>query len=168
VLLRIGTSGGLQSFINPGDFVITTGALGFEDTYTRYVYDNYPPVAHHEIVSELIKQAKHTGVAYHPGLTASTASFYAGQGRAISDFPIRNKTLVDDLEKMRVCNFEMESSTVLTLGALNNSKAGCMCIAVNNRHQDVFITPELMKQREVEAVKLGLETLLNIYHDYHA
>jgi uridine phosphorylase len=162
ILLRIGTCGGIQSFIQPGDFVITTGALAFEDTSTRYVYDNYPPVAHHEFVAELINQSKKKGIVCHAGLTAATSSFYAGQGRAISGFPMRNKNIIEDMEAMHVLNFEMESSIVLTMAALNKSKAGCLCIALNNRQEDKFIEPALMKQREKEAVELGLETLLVI------
>ena len=158
--LRIGTSGGLQEFINPGDFVITTGSIPLEDISTRYVYPGYPAVAHHKMVSTLVSECEKIKQTYHCGLTASSDSFYAGQGRVVLDLPIQNASILDDMERMKVLNFEMESSIIFTLAALKNCVAGCMCIALNNRQKDSVISPELAKQQELVAIKVGLNTLL--------
>jgi uridine phosphorylase len=162
VLLRVGTCGGIQDFIQPGDLIVTTGALRLEDTSGQYVSGMYPALSHHEVVAALIRNLEKSGFAHHIGLTASTSSFYAGQGREIPGFPSRNSTLLNEMEAMHVLNFEMESSLVLTLAALNQSKAGCLCVALNNRKENRFIDTELMYRREKEAVKLGLDTLLEI------
>lgn len=162
VLLRVGTSGGIQDHIQPGDLIVTTGSLRLEDTTNQYVRSAYPAVAHHEVVAALIHTLQKAGCTYHVGLTASTSSFYAGQGRKIPGFPSQNLTLLAEMESLHVLNFEMESSLVLTLAALNQSKAGCLCLSLNNRNADQFIELELMHQKEKEAVKLGLDTLLGI------
>ena len=161
-LLRVGTCGGIQSYIQPGDLIVTTGALRLEDTTSQYVGSAYPALSHHGVVSALVRNLQKTRFAYHVGLTASTSSFYAGQGRDIPGFPARTPTLLHEMESLHVLNFEMESSLVLTLAALNQSKAGCLCVALNNRKENRFIDLDLMYQREQEAVKLGLDTLLEL------
>ncbi len=162
VLLRVGTCGGIQGYIQPGDLIVTSGALRFEDTTAQYVPNMYPALSHHEVVAALIQNLKKSGYTHHVGLTASTSSFYAGQGREIPGFPSRNLNRVEEMEALHVLNFEMESSLVLTLAALNQSKAGCLCVALNNRKENRFIDTAVMYQREKEAVKLGLDTLLDI------
>jgi len=162
VLLRVGTSGGIQAHIQPGDMIVTTGALRLEDTSAHYVSPTYPSIAHHEVITALIQQLKASKLAYHVGLTASTSSFYAGQGRDIPGFPSRRGTLLQEMEERHILNFEMESSIVLTLAALHQSKAGCLCIAVNNRQENRFMDLTLMHQREKEAVQVGLDSLLDI------
>ena len=163
VLIRVGTCGGIQSYIQPGDLIVTTGALRLEDTSSQYVPNAYPALSHYEVVATLRRNVQQSGITHHVGLTASTSSFYAGQGRDIPGFPPRNGNLLQEMEALHVLNFEMESSLVLTLAALNQSKAGCLCVALNNRKEDRFIEAALMYQREKEAVKIGLDTLVEIF-----
>jgi uridine phosphorylase len=162
VLFRVGTSGAVQKYVQSGDFVLSTGALRLENTSTHYVYKGYPSLAHYEVVYRAVEKCKEKGVKYHTGVTACSSSFYAGQDRAIKNFPLRHDHLLQDLERMGIVNMEMESSIVFTLSTLNQSKAGCLCIAVNNRQEDIFIDPELMREKEKEDLLLGLEILLSV------
>jgi uridine phosphorylase len=74
------------------------------------------------------------------GLAASTDSFYVGQGREGFGgyFPSRYASLISDLRQARVLCFEMESSTLFTLGRLYGLKTGALFAVVANRATDEF------------------------------
>ena len=77
--------------------------------------EGYPAIASHEVVIALIEAAEKLGYPYHVGLTVTASGFYGAQGRKIPGFPLRHPNLVEDLAKLNILNFEMESSTLFTL-----------------------------------------------------
>src|SRR5262249_49012902 len=77
---------------------------------------------------------------YHVGVTASTDSWYLGQGRpGLDDYaPSFSQTLLPDLQAAGVLNFEMESSALLTLAGLYRLRAGAIFVVIANRVEDTF------------------------------
>ena len=86
IIIRVGSCGALHGNINLGDVVISSGAVRLEDTSLRFVDDNYPSIAHYEVILALIEASKHE--SYHVGITAAASGLYAAQGREIPGFPI--------------------------------------------------------------------------------
>lgn len=147
-MIRVGSCGGLQPHIKVGDVVITTGAVRLEGTSKEYVRPEYPAVADYRIVAALIEAAKSLKATYHVGITASTDSFYTGQGRPSFGgyFPSFQEHLIKDLQQAKVQNFEMEASCLLTLGSLFGLQTGCISVVVADRNGGVFkITDEMEK-----------------------
>ena len=158
--LRIGTSGGLQEYIDVADFVISTGAVRLENTSTYFVPENYPAISNHEVNLALIAQCEENNFPYHLGLTATASGFYGAQGRNIPGIPIRYPNLQDDLSKLGISNLEMEASTLLTLASLKKFRASAICIAINNRQHGTFATPEQMHDAEINIGNVGFEAML--------
>jgi uridine phosphorylase len=78
-------------------------------------------------------------MTYHLGVSAATASFYAGQSRpAFRDYIGVNDDRVAQLQAMGVLNFEMESATVFTLSSLFGLRGGAACIVVADRFRNEF------------------------------
>jgi uridine phosphorylase len=140
--VRVGSCGALQADMDPGDLVITTGAVRQEGTSEAYVREDYPAVAHGEVVSALVAAAERLDYDYHTGITMSSDSFYAGQGRpAFGGYEaVGSEDLIEELERANVRNVEMEAAAILTLANLFGLRAGAVCTVYANRETGEFRT----------------------------
>lgn len=161
--IRVGTTGTIVKDINVGDLIISTAAVRLEGTSKQYVREEYPASASYEVVLALIEAAELLGVRYHVGITASTSSFYVGQGRPgfKNYLPSWSKTLLDDLRAINVLNFEMEASTIFTLANIYGVRAGAVCAVLANRVTDEFI----MDAGVEDAIKVANEAV-RILHQW--
>jgi len=160
--IRVGTTGGLRRELGIGDLVISTAAVRFDGTSKTYVFPEYPAVASLEVVMALIEAAEILGVRYHVGLTASTDSFYVGQGRPgfRGYLPKELAGIEKRLWELNVLNFEMEASTLFTLANIYGARAGAVCAVIANR-----VTEEFVAGAGVEdAIKVGNEAV-RILHE---
>ena len=147
--IRVGTCGGIQKDQQLGDLVITTGAVRLDGASKDYIIPEYPAVAHYEVVEALIQAAKELNVRYHVGITASTDTFYCGQGRPgyREYLPSHKEHILKDMQMAGVKNFEMEGSCLLTLASLFGKRAGMICGIVANRVTNEFaINDEVQKK----------------------
>lgn len=158
-VLRVGSCGSLKPEIDVGHLVITAGAVRLEATSTFFVPEGYPAFAHHEAVLALLEGASGTGTPFHLGLTVTAAGFYGAQGRQIPGFPVRDPELPEKMARLGASNFEMETSTLLTLATLRGFRAGAVCAVYANRPHDRFIPPELKDKAEGDAIDAGLKAL---------
>ena len=155
-LLRVGSCGAIREEASVGDLVITTGAVRQEGTSEEYVREDYPASADDRVVGALVTAAERLGYDYHVGITASTDSFYAGQGRPGFDGfeAAGSDELVEDLREAGVLNFEMEAAAILTLANLYGFRAGAVCTVYANR-----VTGEFRTEGERKAAKVASEAV---------
>ncbi len=156
--IRVGTTGAIQPHMGIGDCVITTGAVRLDGASTHYAPIEYPAVAHHELVSALIEGAGRAGVRCHCGVTASSDTFYPGEERTDSfrKYIIRRlRGTRDEWKRLNVLNYEMESSTVLTLTASMGLKGGCIT-GVVNRGGTGRITESALRKGTENAIKAAV------------
>jgi len=154
--IRVGSCGALQKEIKPGDLVIATAAVRLDGTSKQYVRCEYPAGASYEVTLALIEAAEKLGFRYHVGYTASSDSFYVGQGRPgfHNYLPKGSESLVNYLSSVNVLTFEMEASTIFTLAGIYGLRAGCICAVYANR-----ITEEFRIAGEEEACKASVEAV---------
>ncbi len=138
--IRLGTCGAIQKDMYLGDIVISTGAVRLDGASKDLVIPEYPAVANYEIVMALIQAAEELKVPHHVGITASTDTFYTGQGRpALGGYmPSFKENILRDMQAAGVKNFEMEVSSLLTLANVFGKRAGALCFVVANRMTDEF------------------------------
>lgn len=138
--IRVGTTGALQDYIRLGDLVISTAAVRMDGTSKSYADPEYPAVASYDVLLALVEAAESLGVRYHVGITASSDSFYVGQGRPgfRGYLPQKWKGVEHRLRELNVLNFEMEASTLFTLSNIYGARAGAVCAAIANRVTDEF------------------------------
>ncbi|MFB6183009.1 MAG: nucleoside phosphorylase [Haloarculaceae archaeon] len=141
-MIRVGSCGAIQPEASVGDLVITTGAVRQEGTSDEYVREDYPASADYRVVSALVAAAEELGYDYHLGITCSTDSFYAGQGRpGFRGFEAAGSDdLVATLREAGVLNFEMEAAAILTLAGVYGLRAGAVCAVYANRVTEEFRT----------------------------
>jgi len=140
VMIRIGTCGGIPREATVGSTVIADAAVALDGTSQQYAPKGYPAAATPSVVMALADSAGSLGKKHLVGLAASTDSFYVGQGRKGYGgyFPSRYGSLIRDLRQAKVLCFEMESSTLFTLGRLYGLKTGALFAVVANRATNDF------------------------------
>jgi uridine phosphorylase len=158
-MLRIGSCGALKKKVGLADLVISTGAVRLENTSTYFVHEGYPALAHHECLMALIEAVTRKKIPHHVGITATAPGFYGAQARRVPGFPPRDESLLTKLEAMNVLNIEMETSCLFTLAALRGFRAGAVCAAYSNRHENVFIDTDTKDRAEKRCIETGLEAI---------
>jgi uridine phosphorylase len=153
-IVRIGTSGALQKDIAVDSFVVSKYGLGFDGLLNYYL--DLPSINENEISEAFIKQTNWAKNLPYPyaikgsqnlidtigfdltqGITATAPGFYGPQGRKlrltpwVEDF---NQQLTDfDHNKIRITNFEMETSALYGLGKLLGHETCTVCAIIANR-----------------------------------
>lgn len=154
--IRVGSTASLKESIDIGDLIISTSAVRLDGTSKQYVIPEYPASASHEVILALIEAAESLGLKYHLGISASTDSFYLGQSRpGFADYTQSfSETLIDDLTRANVANFEMEAATLFTLANIYGFRAGAVCAVYANRVRDEFAV-----KGELDVIKCGNEAV---------
>jgi uridine phosphorylase len=167
--IRVGTTGAIQDGIAIGDVVITTGAVRLDGASLAYAPLPYPALAHHEVLLALIAGARTMTPSlpcrYHVGITASTDSFYQGQERSDAFpryVPRHLQGMTEEWRRLRVLNYEMEASTLLTVSGVFGLRAGCVTGVVNRRspdEQSAPIGPADLRRGEEHAIEVGIAAM---------
>jgi len=158
-IIRVGSCGGLQKYTSLGNLIISSAALRLENTSLFFVPEGYPAVAHYEVVLALQKAAENLKQKYHIGLTATAPGFYGAQGRPVNGFPLLTPDITKYFGKIGVLNFEMETSTLLTLAQLKNYRAGSICAVYVDRYKYKVISNAHKKQAELNCIKTALNSI---------
>ncbi|MCA9635285.1 MAG: nucleoside phosphorylase [Myxococcales bacterium] len=156
VMIRCGSSGGLQEGMRLGDLVITQGALRMECASLHFVDPGYPAVADPQVILALAQAADEAGERVHLGITATAPGFYGAQGRRVPGFPPKDPEIVDRLAAQGVRNLEMEASTLLTLATFRRFAAGAICAVYATRVDNQFIDTEAKDRAELACITTGL------------
>lgn len=170
-IIRIGTSGSLQTDIPVDGFVASTHGLGIDNLLNFYRHEQNDEeqqllqsfVTHTQMHGQMsypyISSAagsllKHFVNNFHQGITVTCPGFYGPQGRVLR-LGVRNPGLVNRLTDFRfgqhrVTNFEMETSAIYGLGKL----LGHNCLAIN------AIVANRVKQEFSKDGKAAVEKLI--------
>ncbi|MFB6300627.1 MAG: nucleoside phosphorylase [Halobacteriales archaeon] len=120
-VIRVGTTGALQSDIEIGDMVVATGAAKDEGTTGRYESDTYPAVPDYHVLSALVDAAEANNEAVHVGPIATDDAFYA-----------ETEEYVADWEAAGLLCVEMEAAAIFSLARRAGMRAGAICTVDGN------------------------------------
>jgi uridine phosphorylase len=140
VMIRVGTCGAISPRAKVGSVIIADAAVRMDGTSAQYAEPGYPAAATPEVVMALRDAARDSRKSHLVGITASTDSFFVGQGRPgyKGFFPSTKASLVEDLRQANVLCFEMEASTLFTLGRVFGLKTGALFAVIANRATNQF------------------------------
>lgn len=133
--IRIGTCGGIDLSVRPGDVVIASGAVRQDGTSREYAPIEFPAVSTPEIMVALMDAAKELGFSHRAGVVQSKDSFYGQHS------PMRMPTSSELLEKweawkrLHVLASEMEASTLFTVCPSLGAQAGAVFMCVWNQER---------------------------------
>ena len=158
--LRVGTTGAIQPNINVGDVIVTTGSVRLDGASAHFAPMEFPAVANYECTKALVDSAVDKGIKWYTGVTASSDTFYPGQERYDTfsgRVSRRFRGSMEEWQAMGVLNYEMESSTLLTMCASQGLRAGCVAGVIVNRTQDEIPDSERLASVEPNAIGIVVE-----------
>ena len=153
-LVRLGTSGALQSDIKVGEAVFARTSVGFDGLLNYYAGRN--DVCDLDIEKAFIEHTGWNELLPKPyfidadaslaelfkditrqGITIASPGFYAPQGRWVrlqpQDLKLNEKIESFEFNGRKITNFEMESSALAGLAALMGHKAATVCTIIAQR-----------------------------------
>ena len=158
-IIRIGTSGSLQSNIPVDSFLLSSHALDLNGMLRSYQVDH---VGHDDIEKAFIHHTDWNSKKATPlvienssslekkllsndvysGITATAGGFYGPQGRVLrlplQDAELNNKIDSFEFKEHRITNLEMETSAIYGLAKLLGHHAASMNAIIANRANGTF------------------------------
>ncbi len=157
-LIRVGSSAGLQAGVNPGDLLISEGALRNDGTSAAYAHPGFPAVPDLEIALSLRRQAEKIAMgadfAVHSGLNASDDAFYA-----------ETPEWIGQLTGLGILNVEMESSALYVVARLRGLRAGMICACSSNLVSGASLygdTKPLLQAGWMRSIEAALNTCIEL------
>jgi len=120
-VVRVGTTGALQSGIEIGDMVVATGAAKDEGTSKRYESETLPAVPDYDVLSGLVDAAEANDEDIHVGPIVTDDAFYA-----------ETDAYVEAWEEAGLLAVEMEAAAVFSLARRKGMRAGAICTVDGN------------------------------------
>lgn len=180
-IVRIGTSGGLQTNLPVNSFVVSQKSIGFDGMLNYYAnrknvcdlpfekafkkftnWDDSLPTPYVVDASEKLI-SKFNDEEFIKGVTISAPGFYGPQGRVLR-LPLAVPELNSQIEKfsfgdLKITNFEMESSAIYGLSKMLGHEALTVCLIIANR---VTLTAnENYRSKMKQLIKIVLDRLTN-------
>ena len=137
VFIRIGTSGSVDKSAKKGDIFIATAAVRDDGTSKQYIPIEFPAIASHNVVSNLIKASKNLNIDSKVGICQSKDSFF---GETEPDrMPVA--PYLDfkwkSWQEGGVGASEMEAATLFTLSQIKRIEAGAI-LAIETSDKDTI------------------------------
>jgi uridine phosphorylase len=154
--LRVGTCGGIQSYTQLGDVIVSTAGVRLEGTSSHYAPIEYPSVASLEFTNDMVEGAKAAKVPFHVGITASSDTFWPGQERYdnFSGYLLRkHRGSMAEWRALGVLNFEMEAAALFVMGSAFNGSlppeeklhVACICGVIAKRDESEAVAVAVKK-----------------------
>jgi uridine phosphorylase len=146
--VRVGSCGAVQPDMQPGDVVISTGAVRLGGTGNAYLPLAYPAVPTFEVTRALVDAAAELKTPARVGIGTSTDAFYA---------PMENRA---EMAKANVLCIEMESDTLFIVGQYRGWRTGAL-FAVDGTPTEVKPAwgEEAFRRGEASAIEIALQAM---------
>ena len=160
--IRIGTCGGIDMDVMPGDVVVANGAIRFEHTSLEYAPAEFPAVPDFDITAALKASSEDLGYRTHVGVVQCKDSFY-GQ-HAPEKSPVSYELLQkwESWKRLGVKASEMESAALFVVAAALGVRCGSCFHAVWNQEREKAGLVMPMTEDTTGAIRVGIEAMKRI------
>ena len=158
-LLRVGTCGGMQQEVLPGDLIVATGAIRMEGTSREYLPLEYPAVPSFDAVQTLTQATKRLRFRCHTGVVQSKDSFY-GQ-HSPQKLPVA-KQLEEKWQAWiqgGCLASEMECAALFSVAAVRRMRAGAVLLCLWNQERAAAGIQEAEQHDTSPAIRTAVEAL---------
>ncbi|MFI3202241.1 MAG: nucleoside phosphorylase [Eubacteriales bacterium] len=159
-MIRVGSSGALQSDMVLGELVIVNGAVRDEGTSRAYVREMYPAIPDTGCLCSMIESVKGLGVKYRIGIARSHDSFYTDNEEEIDEYWSRKGVIAADMETAALFTIGglrgVKTASVLNTVALYQGKVGEEINSYVNQEEKCI-------EGERNEILLALETIVTIH-----
>ena len=160
--IRIGTSGGVDLEVLPGDVVVATGAIRFEHTSLEYAPIEFPAVPDFDITLALKTASEKLGYRTHTGVVQCKDSFYGQHAPERSPVYYELKNKWESWKRLGVKASEMESAALFVVASALGVRCGSCFHVVWNQERERLGMPCEMTMDTSAAIRVGIEAMKNI------
>ena len=158
-MIRVGTCGGMQHEVLPGDLVLATGAIRAEGTSAEYLPVEFPAVAHPTVLSALCGAADKLGFRHHVGVVHCKDSFYC-------ETEFTRMPMHEEIARRwhtwiagGCLASEMETAVLFVLGSMFRLRTGSLCLTVSNKERGIAGLVEAAVHDTEPAIRTAVEAL---------
>ena len=134
-IIRVGTCGGIQLDVKPGELIIASAAVRMDGTTKEYAPIEFPATANYELTTALKESCDEFAFKYHIGTIQSKDSFY---GQHDPNNTAVSQTLLKKWDAWKRCGVlasEMECSTLFIVSSIRKIRAGAVLQTIWNQER---------------------------------
>lgn len=163
--IRVGTSGGMQPDVLPGDIINVNGAIRAEGTSKEYVMVEYPAISDFKVTRAIYDTAVALGVRQHTGVVHCKDSFYGQHSPERMPVAKELEEKWNAFIKTGALASEMETATLFIVCSTLRVRAGAVMLCVWNQMR----TQENYKDHGVfdteNAIRVAVEAMKRLIKD---
>ncbi len=157
--IRVGTCGGIDLNVMPGDVVVATGAIRFEHTSLEYAPIEFPAVADFAVTQALKNASEALGYHTHTGVVQCKDSFYGQHSPEKSPVSYELLQKWESWKRLGVKASEMESAALFVVAAALGVRCGSCFHAVWNQEREKLGMFMPMTEDTSGAIRVGIEAM---------
>ena len=157
--IRIGTCGGIDLDVQPGDVVVATGAVRYEHTSMEYAPIEFPAVPDFDVTAALKAASEELGYRTHVGVVQCKDSFYGQHSPEKSPVYWELQQKWESWKRLGVKASEMESAALFVVASALKVRCGSCFHAVWNQEREKLGMFMKMTEDTSGVVKVGIEAM---------
>ena len=160
--IRIGTCGGIDLDVMPGDIVVATGAIRYEHTSMEYAPIEFPAVPSLDVAVALKSASEELGYRTHTGVVQCKDSFYGQHAPERSPVYHELQQKWESWKRLGVKASEMESAALFVIASALGVRCGSCFHAIWNQEREKLGMSMPMTEDTSGAVRVGIEAMKRI------
>ena len=160
--IRIGTCGGIDLDVLPGDVVVATGAIRYEHTSMEYAPIEVPAVPSLDVAMALKSASEELGLRTHTGVVQCKDSFYGQHAPERSPVYYELEQKWESWKRLGVKASEMESAALFVVASALGVRCGSCFHAIWNQEREKLGMSMPMTEDTSAAVRVGIEAMKRI------
>ncbi len=160
--IRVGTCGGIDLDVLPGDVVVATGAVRFDHTSLEYAPMEFPAVPDFGVTAALKAASEDLGFRTHTGVVQCKDSFYGQHSPEKSPVYYELLQKWESWKRLGVKASEMESAALFVIAAALKVRCGSCFHVIWNQEREKLGMEMPMTEDTSGAIKVGIEALKRI------
>ncbi|MBO5953979.1 MAG: uridine phosphorylase [Oscillospiraceae bacterium] len=157
--IRVGTCGGIDLNVLPGDVIVATGAIRFEHTSLEYAPIEFPAVPDFGVTAALKAVSEALGYRTHTGVVQCKDSFYGQHSPEKSPVSYELLQRWEAWKRLGVKASEMESAALFVVAAALGVRCGSCFHAVWNQEREKLGMEMPMTEDTSGAISVGIEAM---------
>ncbi len=133
--IRVGSCGGMQPEVIPGEIVVVNGAIRMEGTSKEYLPIEYPAIADFTVTTALVDAAKAAGRGYHVGVVECKDSFYGQQQPETMPVSYELQNKWQAWIAGGALASEMESAALYSVASCRRVRCGAVMFVLQNQER---------------------------------
>ena len=157
--IRVGTCGGIDLDVCPGDVVVATGAIRYEHTSLEYAPIEFPAVPDFGITAALKAASEDLGYRTHTGVVQCKDAFYGQHSPERSPVSYELLQKWESWKRLGVKASEMESAALFVIAAALGVRCGSCFHVIWNQEREKLGMDMSMTEDTSGAIKVGIEAM---------